>query len=139
MVLEYLNPKHYKKGHGAEKGAEKGATQSTAPVLNEADEQFLHKITSQEEAPPLPERPTVILDNGSKVKGRDAQIALMNGADQIPLPKSPSSEDEDQSSSDDDKEKVSPEEKKRRDYWSYLPFKSSKVMRYRFGEVERPS
>lgn len=89
-------------------------------VLNREDEQFLERITSVDEAPPLPEQPTVILENGKKVRGKDAQIALMDGADQIPLPSTPGPEDEDQHTDKED-EPVSEEEKKRRDYWSYIP------------------
>jgi hypothetical protein len=49
---------------------------------------------SDEKAPPLPERPVVILDTGEKVAGKDAQVALMDGADKIALPSSPPAEGE---------------------------------------------
>ena len=65
------------------------------PVFDEEDEQFLQRlaaIASEPEGtpPPLPGRPAVIVDEkGQQKVGRDAQEALMDGADKIPLPKSP--------------------------------------------------
>lgn len=51
------------------------STKADKPVLSEEDEQFLNRITSQENPPPL--------------EIRDAQIALMDGAQNIPLPETP--------------------------------------------------
>lgn len=53
------------------------------PVLTEEDEAFLQRVTSNASTAEgdLPVEPTP--------KGRDAQIALMNGAQDIPLPLSP--------------------------------------------------
>jgi hypothetical protein len=54
------------------------------PVLNEEDEAFLQRVTSNPsttEGELLPVKPSPM--------GRDAQIALMNGAQEIPLPLSP--------------------------------------------------
>jgi hypothetical protein len=82
MVLEYFS---LKRGENKTKQAE--AIKS--PVLSEEDEQFLQRITSEENPPPLPARPVVILDNGNQVQGKDAQVALMDGAEKIPLPVSP--------------------------------------------------
>jgi hypothetical protein len=59
------------------------AKKSEAPVLSEEDEQFLDRITSQENPPPLPSR------DGLTNQGRDAQIALMDGAQNVPLPETP--------------------------------------------------
>jgi hypothetical protein len=56
---------------------------SEAPVLSEEDEKFLDHITSQENPPPLPARP----DMPQAVK--DAQLALIDGAQNIPLPETP--------------------------------------------------
>lgn len=109
MVLEYFT--HRKPAvQGKEQEAE-------TPVLNEEDEQFLNKITSEgNQQPPNPSsEPTVILDNGEEKKGKDAQEALMDGADQIALPKSPPEGQEDKQLGADDKK---PE---RRTYVSYLP------------------
>lgn len=51
------------------------STKADKPVLSEEDEQFLNRITSQDNPPPL--------------EVRDAQIALMDGAQNIPLPETP--------------------------------------------------
>jgi len=67
---------------------------TASPVLDEADQKFLERLTaiSQEPEgvpPPLPIRPVVILNNGEVKTGRDAQEALMDGAENVPLPMSP--------------------------------------------------
>lgn len=64
------------------------------PVLDAEDEKFLERLAAiaqepEGPAPALPERPVVILDGGERKTGRDAQEAIMNGADAIPLPMSP--------------------------------------------------
>lgn len=65
------------------------------PVLDEEDEKFLERlaaIASEPEGtpPPLPGRPAVVVDeDGQQKVGKDAQEALMDGADKIALPKSP--------------------------------------------------
>jgi len=102
-VLQYFNLKKAKEGNTAK-----------SPILNEEDEKFLQRITSEDQAPPLPERPVVILDNGKKVEGKDAQTALMDGADTVPLPTSPPAEGE--AAADGSKA----EEKKGHDYWAYI-------------------
>ncbi|OCK79291.1 hypothetical protein K432DRAFT_275655, partial [Lepidopterella palustris CBS 459.81] len=92
------------------------------PVLNEEEEQFLKRITNEEPEgtpPPLPARPVVILDNGQEIKGKDAQIALMDGADKVPLPKSPPVDSEGKALVDGEQEKE--EKKKKRTFVSYLP------------------
>ena len=59
---------------------------SEKPVLDEEDEAFLNKITSEENPPALPPRPEQLdLDNGGVVPIRDAQMALMDGADNVGL------------------------------------------------------
>lgn len=72
------------------------ATETGAePVLDEEDEKFLERlaaIASEPEGipPPLPGRPAVVIDEkGQQRVGKDAQEALMDGADKIALPKSP--------------------------------------------------
>ena len=73
MAMQYIN--YIKaKAHLAT------SRKSEAPVLSEEDEKFLDHITSQDNPPPLPPRPEV-----PKVV-KDAQIAIMNGAQDIPLP-----------------------------------------------------
>lgn len=65
------------------------------PVLDEEDEKFLERlaaIASEPEGtpPPLPGRPAVVIDEkGQQKVGKDAQEALMDGADKIALPNSP--------------------------------------------------
>ena len=80
-MMEYF---HFKKAKHHTESAEKEET----PVLNEEDEAFLNKITTEEEPPPLPARPLDLPETGD-TKGNDAQVALMNGADRIPLPDVP--------------------------------------------------
>jgi hypothetical protein len=83
MAMEYIN---YIKAKTHISTAKK----SQAPVLSEEDEQFLNQITSDEKAPPLPTRPRVLdLPVAGETKGNDAQIALMNDAQNIPLPDTP--------------------------------------------------
>lgn len=68
------------------------AEKSEAPVLSEEDEAFLHRIASEGTPPPLPERPQDLSVAGES-SGNDAQIALMNGAQDIPLPDVPDTPD----------------------------------------------
>ena len=83
MAMEYIN---YIKA----KAHISTATKAEAPVLSEEDEQFLNHITSDEKAPPLPARPKVLdLPVVGETKGNDAQIALMHGAQNVPLPNTP--------------------------------------------------
>jgi hypothetical protein len=80
------------------------------PVLDEEDQVFLERLAAiasepEGDAPPLPTRPAQVTDdNGEKLVGRDAQTALMAGADQIALPMSPAEDITD--SSDKGKEKA---------------------------------
>jgi hypothetical protein len=98
-VLEYFNRKKAKTENIAK-----------SPILNDEDEKFLNKLTSEDQPPPLPERPVVIFDNGKKVEGKDAQKALMDGADAVPLPTSPPAE----------VDGTKAEDKKGHDYWAYI-------------------
>ena len=65
------------------------------PVFDEEDERFLERLAAiaqepEGTPPPLPSRPAeAISDQGEKKVGKDAQEALMAGADKIPLPQSP--------------------------------------------------
>lgn len=66
------------------------APKSDKPVLDEEDEAFLNRITSEENPPALPPRPEQLdLDNDGVAPIRDAQVALMDGAQNIPLPDTP--------------------------------------------------
>ncbi|KAB2579821.1 hypothetical protein BFW01_g2505 [Lasiodiplodia theobromae] len=103
-----------------------GDTEPKSPILNAEEEAFLERITSQagddeeEIPPPLPARPKaatapILLEHDlaaapAQTKGKDAQTALMDGADQIPLPKSPPV------TTPDDRE-----DKKRKNYWAWVP------------------
>lgn len=68
------------------------AEKSEAPVLSEEDEAFLHRIASEGTPPPLPERPQDLSVAGES-SGNDAQLALMDGAQNIPLPDVPDTPD----------------------------------------------
>lgn len=64
------------------------------PVLDEEDEKFLERLAAiaaepEGTPPPLPNRMEVVDDKGQKKVGRDAQEALMDGADKVALPTSP--------------------------------------------------
>lgn len=65
------------------------------PVLDEEDQIFLERLAAiasepEGDAPPLPTRPMEATDNKGEHKiGRNAQEALMDGADKIELPQSP--------------------------------------------------
>ncbi|KAJ9293011.1 hypothetical protein DTO271G3_8146 [Paecilomyces variotii] len=61
------------------------------PVLTEEDEAFLQRVTSQPDAAPLPDD-VVKQESSNQPVGKDAQIALMDGAQNIPLPLSPAEE-----------------------------------------------
>lgn len=82
--MEYLNYVKTKAHIGTSKKAQ-------APVLTEEDEQFLNRITSHDEqSPPLPARPRVQdLPVAGETQGDDAQVALLDGAQNIALPETP--------------------------------------------------
>lgn len=82
--MEYIN---YVKSKARLSRAEKSET----PVLSEDDEAFLQRITSStEEPPPLPARPDVTqLQVAGETQGKNAQLALMDGAQNVPLPETP--------------------------------------------------
>lgn len=76
MVLEYFTLKKGARGFG--KPQEEHVVKT--PILNEEEEQFLERITSEGTTTP--------------VRVTDAQTALMDGANKIPLPASPHEETE---------------------------------------------
>lgn len=131
-MLEYFTYKKFKNNRdkkveerAAKQAAEavaeaQGADAPKSPILNDEEEAFLERITSEAEEeetpPPLPARPKpttatslAVLENGpvleAQTKGKDAQVALMDGAEQIPLPQSPPTE----------------EGKKKKNYWAWVP------------------
>ena len=92
------------------------ASKSEQPVLSEDDEAFLNSITS-ENPPPLPPRPAVMdLPIAGESHGNDAQVALFDGAQQIPLPETPSEVVEEPAVLPDSEEKP----KKPRKAWSWM-------------------
>lgn len=115
MVLDYFTKSKSKQAKTTAKPT------VSKPVLSDEDELFLNRITS-EQAPPLPERPIVILESGKKVEGKDAQVALMDGADSVPLPQSPPNEGGAPNSGSKD----GLYEKKVKNYWTYV---SSRLQR----------
>ncbi|KAL1610018.1 hypothetical protein SLS60_001683 [Paraconiothyrium brasiliense] len=66
---------------------------AASPVLDEEDEKFLARLAAiaqepEGPRPPLPSRPAEVVENETKM-AKDAQQALMDGADKVPLPTSP--------------------------------------------------
>lgn len=96
------------------------------PVLSEEDEKFLDHITSQEGPPPLPARPEVV------ARGTDAQVALMDGAQNIPLPETPNEvTDEPALIKEDDQSATDNSPSKPKSTWSWLRRDSRDVKRQR--------
>ncbi|KAF2457956.1 hypothetical protein BDY21DRAFT_371473 [Lineolata rhizophorae] len=118
--------------NGSMDNAAEGDGRKPTPIFNADDLKFLRGITDaeEEETPPaLPARPS---------RGKDAQMALMDGADQIPLPASPSAEEEEAKKLDmmvegegkKESEEAQKKEGKKAEkvgkkaknaYWTYLP------------------
>jgi len=87
MAMQYINYIRSKTHLGG------APTQTETPVLNEEDEEFLNRITSEENPPALPPRPEQLdVEHGGVPPVRDAQTALLDGAQNIPLPETPQSE-----------------------------------------------
>lgn len=86
--MEYFN--YYKSKYHVDH-----ANKSSDPVLTDEDEAFLQRVASEGTPPPLPERrrPQHLPEAGS-TSGNDAQIVLMHGAQDIPLPDIPDTPDE---------------------------------------------
>ncbi len=75
--------------------------EADAPVLSEADEAFLARIESEGTPPELPERPAPPLPQRlqdlpevGETQGNNAQIALFDGSQNIPLPDVPDTPDD---------------------------------------------
>ena len=93
------------------------ASKSEQPVLSEEDEAFLNRITSDDNPPALPPRPSPLdLPVAGETKGNDAQIALLDGAQNIALPETPNEMTEEPASVP---EETTPT-KKSRPTWSWL-------------------
>ena len=111
MAMEYIN---YIKAKAHVSRAQKSAT----PVLSEEDEAFLNHITSDENPPPLPARPHITdLPVAGDTRGNDAQVALLDGAQNIALPATPDETSEEQTWPPEASSKQSPS---KRSTWSWL-------------------
>lgn len=71
-----------------------GEEPAASPVLDDEDQKFLERLAAiaqepEGPPPPLPTRPVVAVENGEEKVGKDAQEAIMDGADKVPLPMSP--------------------------------------------------
>ena len=120
MAMDYINYIKAKAHISTSKKAE-------APVLSEEDEQFLNHITSDAKAPALPARPRVLdLPVAGEARGNDAQIALMDGAQNIPLPDTPNEVSEEppmlegSTTALEDSATAAKDRKKKRSTWSWL-------------------
>jgi hypothetical protein len=95
------------------------ATKSETPVLSEEDENFLNRIVGEENPPALPPRPEQLVASENVAPAiKDAQVALMDGAQMIPLPETPQEVTEEPSMIEPGSSKV-PERKSWRT-WSWL-------------------
>lgn len=78
--MEYIN--HIKSKARSSKSPPKSQT----PVLTDEDEAFLDRVVSGQSQD----------DSSTPTVGRDAQLALMDGAQDIPLPESPKGSEEEE-------------------------------------------
>ncbi|KAF2661236.1 hypothetical protein K491DRAFT_701219 [Lophiostoma macrostomum CBS 122681] len=107
------------------------------PVLDAEDERFLERLAAiaqepEGPAPALPERPVVILPGGERKTGRDAQQAIMDGADAVPLPMSPPEvtvEDSDKGKGKASEDGSKDTEARRKSVMSYFALAQSKFKR----------
>lgn len=92
MVLEYFS---LKRGDAKQKDSvqtevkEDDRPEGRTPMLNEEEERFIRQIAEEGTPPPLPERPASTASVHRKPLPKDAQTAIMDGADQVALPTSP--------------------------------------------------
>lgn len=98
------------------------STKSDKPVLSEEDEKFLNQITKQTNPPPI----------SAVEHGGDAQIALMNGAQNIELP--PETPDELVEEPEGMKEPSSTAHASKKKTWSWLRRDSRDVKRHTTAE-----
>ena len=90
-MMEYLTH-----GRPKSKSPIRTSEEVEAPVLSEEDEAFLARIESEgtppalpeRHAPPLPQRPQDLPEVGDTI-GNNAQLALLDGSQNIPLPDAP--------------------------------------------------
>lgn len=106
MALSYFNVKKLRRQskqhdtHGPETSPPAPAVSTpteepaVSPILDEEDQKFLERLAAiaqepEGTPPPLPTRPAQAVENGEVKIGKDAQEAILAGADKIPLPMSP--------------------------------------------------
>ena len=113
MAMQYVN---YIKA----KSRLSTATKSETPVLSEEDESFLNRLVSDENPPALPPRPEQVgVPNDGAPPIKDAQFAIMDGAQNIPLPETPMELAEEPSMLENSKEAASSSKNPRKG-WSWL-------------------
>ncbi|KAL8651111.1 MAG: hypothetical protein Q9226_004849 [Calogaya cf. arnoldii] len=78
------------KGKGVAESVEDKPIDIQGPVLSEEDEAFLHRIATEGTPPPLPERPhTQDLPVVGDTENNNAQLVLLEEAQDVPLPSAP--------------------------------------------------
>ena len=94
-MMEYFSSKRARSKSPA------APTQVETPLLNEEDEAFLARIETEGTPPELPERPAPPLPvrpqdlpHVGETEGNNAQIALMDGSQNVPLPDIPDTPDD---------------------------------------------
>ncbi len=95
-MMEYFSAKRTES-----KSPMRPAAQTETPLLTEEDEAFLARIETEgtppelpeRPAPPLPQRPQDLPVTG-ETQGNNAQIALLDGSQNIPLPDVPDTPDD---------------------------------------------
>ncbi|KAL9032258.1 MAG: hypothetical protein Q9214_008046, partial [Letrouitia sp. 1 TL-2023] len=117
-MLDYLSSLKNKKHHEEpELVLEQEEAKIEEPVLNDEDEAFLHRIATEGTPPPLPDRPPSLpprlqdLPVAGESQGNNAQIALMDGAQNIPLPSAPETPASEPTEAIESEEKPEGEEK----------------------------
>lgn len=112
MAMQYIN---YIKA----KTHLSSATKSETPVLSEEDESFLNRVVGEENPPALPPRPEQLgVSKDAVTTLKDAQVALMDGAQNIPLPDTPQEVTEEPSAIDSGSTQFP--ERKTWNTWSWL-------------------
>lgn len=128
MAMEYINYIKAKTHLSA-------ATKSETPVLSEEDEHFLNKIVGEENPPALPPRPEQLgafEDGVPQIK--DAQVALMDGAESVPLPETPQEVTEEPSMASNDTKNAQSASAPQRKAWTWLRRDSRDYQRQQTAE-----
>jgi hypothetical protein len=121
MAMEYIN---YIKA----KTHLSMATKSETPVLTEEDENFLNRVVGEENPPALPPRPEQLgVSSDGPPPMKDAQVAIMDGAQNVPLPETPQEVTEEPAMVEPSKEPDSTA--KPRNAWSWMRRDSRDVKR----------